>query len=147
MNYEHTQTGNVFILMTTMGIIICGVLAILKFEGMLVVAMVAIVLSMLLFHSIRITVDESCLRVRYGIGVIGLKIKLEDIASYQVVRNPWYYGWGIHRIPGGWLYNISGFEALEIVLRKGKKFRIGTDEPLELKNHLDMYFIDHDSRT
>ncbi len=31
------------------------------------------------------------------------------------------------------LYNVSGFDAVEIKLRTGKKFRIGTDVPQELE--------------
>ena len=34
--------------------------------------------------------------------------------------------------PHGVLYNVSGFDAVEIKLRTGKKFRIGTDVPQEL---------------
>jgi len=28
-----------------------------------------------------------------------------------------------------WVYNVSGLEAVEVTLRSGKRFRIGTDEP------------------
>jgi hypothetical protein len=46
-----------------------------------------------------------------------------------VVKNPWYYGWGIHLTPSGWLYNVSGFWAVELQMKNGKKYRIGTDDP------------------
>jgi len=49
-----------------------------------------------------------------------------------MVKNHWYYGWGIHLTPHGWLYNISGFLAVEIQMKSGKKYRIGTDEPKKL---------------
>ncbi|MBS1223341.1 MAG: hypothetical protein H6R24_19, partial [Proteobacteria bacterium] len=48
------------------------------------------------------------------------------------VRNSWLYGWGIHRTPHGWLYNVSGWEAVEITLASGKRLRLGTDEPGQL---------------
>ena len=32
----------------------------------------------------------------------------------------------------GWLFNVSGLQAVEIFLRSGKKYRIGTDEPERL---------------
>ena len=32
----------------------------------------------------------------------------------------------------GWLYNVSGFKAVEIELASGKRLRIGTDEPERL---------------
>jgi hypothetical protein len=35
-------------------------------------------------------------------------------------------------VPGGCLYNFGGFDAVELKLRSGKVFRIGTDEPAVL---------------
>jgi len=51
----------------------------------------------------------------------------------QIVRNPWYYGSGIHLTPYGWLYNISGFDTVQITMSGGKSFKIGTDEPVGLE--------------
>ena len=51
------------------------------------------------------------------------------------MKNHWYYGWGI-RIwfwPYMWIYNVSGFDAVEITMRDGKMYRIGTDVPTELE--------------
>ena len=35
---------------------------------------------------------------------------------------------GIHLTPYGWLYNVSGFDAVAITLRDGKRFALGTDD-------------------
>ncbi|MEK7656054.1 MAG: hypothetical protein AAB386_05245 [Patescibacteria group bacterium] len=32
-----------------------------------------------------------------------------------------------------WIYNVSGFDAVEIILKNGKIYRIGTDVPKELE--------------
>jgi len=48
------------------------------------------------------------------------------------VRNKWWYGLGIRLTPHGWLYIVSGLDAVEIVRISGKKFRVGTDEPQAL---------------
>ena len=45
------------------------------------------------------------------------------------MRNKWWYGWGLRWIPGGSMYNVWGFDAVELELRSGKVFRIGSDEP------------------
>jgi hypothetical protein len=72
------------------------------------------------------------------IGSLKLLVRINDlenltksgcIASYQVVKNPWYYGWGIRLTPHGWLYNVSGSYAVEIKMKTGKKYRIGTNVP------------------
>ena len=47
----------------------------------------------------------------------------------RAVRNKWIYGWGIRRLPGGWMYNVWGLDAIELDLVSGKRFRIGTDDP------------------
>jgi len=60
---------------------------------------------------------------------------LHDILSVKTVKNHRYYGRGIR----GWLwpkmciYNVSGFDAVEIKLKNGKIYRIGTDEPKKLE--------------
>ena len=44
-------------------------------------------------------------------------------------KNRWYNGWGIRLIPRGWIFNVSGFDAVEIQMKNGRRYRIGTDEP------------------
>ena len=65
------------------------------------------------------------LRVR----LISREIRVSEILGVSAVRNPWTYGWGLRLIPGGWLWNVSGLDAVELQLRNGTLFRIGTDEP------------------
>jgi hypothetical protein len=49
------------------------------------------------------------------------------------VRNRWWWGWGIRRIGRGqWLFNVSGLDAVELSMKNGKTYRIGTDEPQRL---------------
>ena len=55
--------------------------------------------------------------------------------SAKTVKNHWYCGWGIRwclRFKM-WIYNVSGFDAVEIKLKNGKTYRIGTDEPKKLE--------------
>jgi hypothetical protein len=80
-----------------------------------------------------VVIWEEELEARFGPGPIRKRFKLNEIESCQVVKNHWYYGWGIRLTPHGVLYNVSGFHAVEIKLRTGKKFRIGTDVPQELE--------------
>ena len=75
---------------------------------------------------------KNILRFKFGPGVFYKEFLLTDIEDCEVVRNPWYYGWGIRLTPHGWLYNVSGFSAVQIRLKNGEKFRLGTDTPQEL---------------
>ena len=88
---------------------------------------------LLLFVTLTVSLDDDILLIQFGIGLIRKKFFLKDILSCQVVKNPWYYGWGVRLTPHGWLYNVSGFSAVEIKMKTGKKYRIGTDVPNELE--------------
>ena len=65
----------------------------------------------------------------FGIGVIRKRVRLAEIVGCEPIRIRWWYGWGIHLTPYGWLYNVSGFDAVAITLRDGRKFALGTDDP------------------
>jgi hypothetical protein len=43
-------------------------------------------------------------------------------------------GWGIHWSRFGWLYNVSGYGAVAVTLRNGKRFALGSDEPQTLSS-------------
>jgi hypothetical protein len=82
----------------------------------------------------RLTVwmDTEFVRIRFGFGTWRKKFRLDEIQSTAVVGNNWLMGWGIHWIGSGWLYNIAGYDAVELTFKNGKKARIGTDEPEKL---------------
>ena len=82
-----------------------------------------------LFYCLTISIDDRTLRFWFGIGLIRKKIMIKDIESASQVRNHWYHGFGIHYIGGRWLYNIAGFDAVELRLKNGKIIRLGTDQP------------------
>jgi hypothetical protein len=97
--------------------------------GPLVLIAVVTAVILLLFATLTVTVDDTAVDARFGIGLVGKRLPFARIRSYQVVRNPWYYGWGIHFIPGGMLYNASGLSAIELRLTNGRCIRIGSGEP------------------
>jgi len=86
----------------------------------------------LFFGTLTVEVDEEAIRLRFGIGLVRKRIPLRDVQGWREVRNPWYSGWGIRLGPGGVLWNVSGFDAVQLALGDGKHFRIGTDEPAAL---------------
>jgi hypothetical protein len=73
----------------------------------------------LLFATMTVVVDDSAVEARFGIGVVRKRVPFTHIRACCVVRNPWFYGWGIHFIPGGTLYNASGLSAVELQLTSG----------------------------
>lgn len=103
-----------------------------KTNPFLLIILAALAVSLLLFSILTVEVDGEEVSVRFGVGLIRKRFPLSEIESHSAVRNPWYYGWGLRRTPIGWLYNVSGLEAVEITLKDGRKVRIGTDDPAGL---------------
>jgi len=87
------------------------------------------------FISLQVIIDEKYLRLKFGYGIFKKKFLLNDIVSVKIVKNHWYYGWGIRLWlwPKMWIYNVSGFEAVEIIMRNERIYRIGTNTPSELE--------------
>jgi hypothetical protein len=85
-----------------------------------------------LFSHLTVTGYTNHLRIAFGIGLIRKKFYFKDIKNCSTEKTPWYYGWGIRKIPGGWLYNVSGFWSVQLNMKNGKMYRIGTDEPKKL---------------
>lgn len=88
-----------------------------------------LVVMLLLMHRLTAIVDPEGVLISYGIGIISRRIRHQDIAHCLQVKNPWWWGWGMRKIPGGWMWNVSGLSAIELKLKNGRVFRIGTDEP------------------
>tara|TARA_B100001013_G_scaffold334465_1_gene252165 strand:- start:893 stop:1297 length:405 start_codon:yes stop_codon:yes gene_type:complete len=93
---------------------------------------VILLVSLALFHSLTVRVSRNDIVLWFGIGLIRKSFVSDDIQSATIVHNRWYNGWGIKKIRGGWLYNVSGFDAVEIQLKNDRRYRIGTDQPREL---------------
>jgi len=71
------------------------------------------------------------LRIQFAPGWPRWRWRLSEIASAHPVCNPWIAGWGIHWMPGYpgyWVINVSGFDAVELRLRNGRRYRVGTDD-------------------
>ena len=102
----------------------------------LITALMVLILFILAsFVSLTTSIDENCLRIKFGYGIFAKMFPLKEIASVRAVKNHWYYGWGV-RVwfwPYMWIYNVSGFDAVEIIMRNKKIYRIGTDAPGELE--------------
>ena len=75
-----------------------------------------------LFATMTVIVDDRAIEARFGVGIVRKRVPFDRIRSCRVVRNPWYFGWGIHLFPGGVLYNASGLDAIELGNPVGSAF-------------------------
>lgn len=128
--YKHTQIGYAVLAPLLAGLwgLLAGILAAGPHPVLL--ALSAVLLACIVaFATLTVEVRDGALSWRFGLGVGRKSIVLSHIETAVPVRNVWSYGWGIRLTPHGWLYNVSGLGAVEIVLRSGERFRLGSDEP------------------
>jgi hypothetical protein len=131
--YQHTQLGTLTIVALTIGIIFSLWFSIKTQWSAVAIGVLAILTLFLpLFYSLSVTVTPEAIRCSFGVGLISRTIAIDHIQEAYPVRNPWYFGWGIRAIPGGWMFNVSGLDAVELKLKSNGKFRIGTDDAVGL---------------
>jgi hypothetical protein len=76
------------------------------------------------------------LAVRFGpLPLFRKLIPYAEMTGAEPCRTSFWAGWGIHRTRRGWLWNIHGRDAVEVVTRKGNTL-IGTDDPQGLATFL-----------
>ena len=141
MYYQHTQKGKlikwVMSAFIALLFIIAGMNVLNSAEmAYLLLGVLPMVVLIWLFGSLTVEIDGEELRHYFGPGFWRKTYLLSDIETVTQVQNKWFYGWGIRLTPHGWLYNVSGLDAVEIQLRSGKKFRVGTDQSSELTSVL-----------
>lgn len=144
--YKHTQIGYLMLVVTFLVVALfvwmyrtaaAEPLSVDSGTNFLVTGVMTLIVSVLAsFTTLTVSIDERRLRVKFGLGIFSKAFPLDQIASARSVKNHWYYGWGIRfwLWPRMWIYNVSGFDAVEIVMKDGKVYRIGTDEPSKLES-------------
>ena len=138
--YQHTQIG--YVLIVALGaatLMIVRLLFVTNFNLGAILVLAVMALCLLAFATLTVQVTERDIHLRFGIGFLQRHFALKDIQSYRAVRNPWYYAWGIHAIPGGWIFNVSGWEAVELQMKNGSRYRIGTNDVQSLMEAIGSY--------
>ena len=138
--YQHTQSGKT--ILAFLGVALAGTVAGLILSGGAATWILAPMIGLLLivgwlFSSLTVSVDGGVMSWWFGPGFWKKRIAIDQIQSFARVENPWWWGWGIRYYGKGWLYNVSGRDAVELVLQDGKHVRIGTDEPDALIDELN----------
>ena len=139
MIYKHTQIGYLVIyVFFAVSLLFGSILTKTGFNSVILTIMVFIMFVLVSFASLKVMIDENYLQIKFGYGIFQKRFMLDEIISARTVKNHWYYGWGI-RVwfwPYMLIYNVSGFDAVEIKMKNNKIYRIGTDEPKKLQRAL-----------
>lgn len=142
MYYDHTQRGRwvealLFVVMVALAVAAIFVEVERWVRAVLIAAAIVYYLLIDTFTRLRVVVDGDMLRVTFGRGWPRKTIPLQQITAVRAFRAKWWYGWGIRRVPGGWLWNVAGLDCVEIRMSDGAAFSVGTDQPAALVAVLD----------
>ena len=131
--YKHVQFGTLVVSLFVAAIVLLALLGfIVEWHTVTIGVLLTLLVCVALFYSLTVEISNDHLGIHFGVGIVKKRFEIKDIEKAYPVRNRWYYGWGIRLIQHGWLYNVSGLDAIEIVMSSGKRYRIGTDQPCEL---------------
>jgi hypothetical protein len=141
--YEHRQKGgrwfylNAFITLLCVAVFVY-ILVTKKIPDIWVALLLfvfvtaTLIWATLSFYSLTVSIDNEFVRIVFGPYALFKKFALKDITACKPVKNSVWDSWGIHMCGSGYLYNIAGYDAVEITMKSGKQNRIGTDEPKQL---------------
>lgn len=140
-HYQHTQRGTV-IIVAMLGMALVIVILGLFAHRAVWLSLPILLLVTWLFHSLTIEVTENELRWRFGPGLIRKRVLLSNITSARHVETNFIEGWGIHLSRFGWLYNVSGKQAVAFMMKDENNFALGTDEPVEFLKVINSYIAE-----
>jgi hypothetical protein len=132
--YQHKQFGTATVLICAAIAAIFGIAVGVRCAPWpTLIAVAVLVLIAWLFSSLTITVNADEVSWSFGPGFWRSEIARNTIQSVAIVQNHWWTGFGIRMRPGWRLYNVSGFDAVELRLQSGDIVRLGTDDPQGLE--------------
>ncbi len=136
--YKHTQIGYFLVTVYSIAVLFLGYFNIMtNFHPLTLIGLIIVLTVLGVFSRLTVAINDQVIKIQFGLRIIRKAFPLKEIETFRVVRNPWYYGWGIRFTPRGWLFNVSGFLAIELQMKNGKCYRIGTDDPDNLAEALD----------
>ena len=141
MQYDHTQTAPLYLILVAVGIAMF-IGAWLVPEQLVQIILLSSSGSMFFLAQCfgKLTVSDENDRLSICFGPLPLfrrRILYADIDSVERTRSKILDGWGIHLSPsGGWTWNLWGFDCVDVYFKQGRKLRIGTDDPEGLESFL-----------
>ena len=119
-------------------LILAAVFTMESLDPVLLIGSLVAIPMLFVFTRLTVVVGADEVSAAFGRGWPRRAICHTEIVSATSVRNTSWQGWGIRYISGGSMYNVAGLDAVELVLASGKKFRIGTDQPDELRSAINV---------
>jgi hypothetical protein len=141
MQYDHTQRAPLYLVLLPAGIALLVGAWFVPERVVQIVLAVCGVLNFLLaasFRQLTVRDEGDHLLIHFGpLSLFRRRISYTDIQRAKRSRTTFLEGWGIHLSHrGGWVWNLWGFDCVDLDLSRGRKLRIGTDDPAGLETFL-----------
>lgn len=145
MDYEHTQRAPLYLLLHAIGV--ATLVGAWLTEDPEVSTPIAIFSGFffflgLSFRQLTCRDEGDYLRISFGpLPLFRRKLLYSELEKVEPSRSNWKDGWGIHLSSrGGWVWNIWGYDCVDIDSTGGEKLRLGTDAPEGLAAFLQSKF-------
>lgn len=143
IRYRHTQSGTVMLIVLLLASILSAWGGYLSgsspLRWPLFASAIGLAILAWLFSSLTVEITEHEFHWHFGPGIWKYGIALAEIENIRIVYNKWWNGFGVRISPGLRIYNVSGFAAVELRLKNGHIYRIGTDDVSGLSVVLKSY--------
>jgi hypothetical protein len=124
--YKRTQIACSMIAMIAIAIVIASFL-----KAFIVVAVLCG--TALLFLTLTVAVDAENVTVWFGPGFFKKALPAIDVESCRMVKHC-FWPWGFWGWPGkAWFFSVAGTHSVEIKMRDGVRYMIGTNRPEDLE--------------
>jgi hypothetical protein len=141
MEYDHTQSARLYLLLLVIAI---GMFGSAFYIDEIVVQSVILcsgaLMLLLAFSFCHLSVRDEVVELLITFGPLPLfkrRLKYCELEKVEQARSTIMDGWGIHMSPsGGWVWNLWGYDCVDVWYREGRKLRIGTDDPERLVEFL-----------
>ncbi|GLX85475.1 hypothetical protein tloyanaT_17270 [Thalassotalea loyana] len=126
-HYQHKQKGLALLtIMAIAGIVL--IIATHEIVSVMNATLALLIIVSVLFSSLTIYITDDKIGWHFGLKFWHKTLPLSDVKSARLVTTKWYYGLGIRLVPNGWLYIVSGNQAVELTTKTNKHIMIGTDD-------------------
>lgn len=127
--YQHKQYAIfIFVILGWIGAFIALAWNLIGADIPLMVFSAILVLVAFLFHGLTIKVSDKNVSWAFGPGVFGKTVTFDEIESVRAVSNSFRHGIGLRITHDGWVYSVSGFSAVELAMKDGTNYRLGTND-------------------
>jgi hypothetical protein len=132
--YRHTQIAWAILIPVDISFIFLIYLFATEGDPAFLLTLLLLAVISALFFALTVTVTDEEVEIKFGVGLVRKRVRLNDVFLVEPHRTRFWEGWGIRGTGEARIYNVSGFDAVSLTLSTGTKIIIGTDDQTRLIN-------------